>query len=335
MSSVVARRAPRRLTLSDSPLVGPAITLVLVFVLLTLATPRFLTVRSISGILSAATITGIVSIGVTMLMIAGEFDLSVGALMAVGAFVFGVFTVDGGNPFLALLLSIGVPALLGAVNGLIKIWTGVPSFIVTLGTMFIYRGLLWVYSGGRMFQTIEDAPVYQLFNLRLPGAINEASGADFRVSLLWLLAVVLVFQLVLVRSRFGNHVFATGGNPGAAGAQGVQTRRTKLACFILSGTLAGLAGVMLFSQFRTAYVATGTGEELNAIAAAVVGGTLLTGGAGSIAGSVIGALLISTLRTGVVILNLPFIAADNFEAVVGVTIVGAAIINNWLRNRSG
>jgi simple sugar transport system permease protein len=138
----------------------------------------------------------------------------------------------------------------------------------------------------------------------------------------------------LTRTRYGNHIFAIGGNPGAAQAQGVNVKRTKVLAFMISGLLAGFAGVLLFSQYKTAKIATGAGEELKAIAAAVVGGTLLTGGAGSIVGALIGVMLISMLRTGIILLNLPFIPADNFEAVVGVTIVLAAILNHWIRSKA-
>ena len=120
--------------------------------------------------------------------------------------------------------------------------------------------------------------------------------------------------------------------PGEAEAQGVNVRRIKISCFALSGVLAGFAGVLLFSQFKTVRIATGAGEELKAIAGAVVGGTLLAGGSGSVIGALLGVLIISMLRTGVVLTNL--IPADNFEAIVGATIVGAAIFNSWIRKQS-
>ena len=320
----------------ESPIAGPLITLALVIVLLTLFVPNgtFLTMRSISGIVNAATLTGMITIGVTLLMICGEFDLSVGALMAIGAFVYGSITMNGGNSLLAVLLALALPAALGAVNGLLLIWTGIPSFIVTLGTQFIYRGALYVASTGIMLQTIAQVRVYGIFNGRMDVIANAIQDANFRTSLLWLLGMVVLVQFLLVRTRFGNHVFAVGGSPGAARATGVNVNRTKLISFIISGTLAGMAGIMLFSQYKTAKIATGAGEELNAIAAAVVGGTLLTGGSGSIVGALLGVLLISMLRTGIILLNVPFIPADNFVAVVGVTIVAAAIFNQWIRKQA-
>lgn len=332
MSTIAVRLQPARRWVIESPIAGPLITLVVVFILFSLFVPNFLTVRSISGIVNAATLTGTITIGITLLMIAGEFDLSVGPMMAMGAFLYGLNSVEGGNPLLALFLALLVPGVMGAINGVIVNRTGIPSFITTLSTLFIFRGIVWLLSGGQMFQTIEQALVYDIFNGRLAFLANAVKGANFRTAGLWWFGLVLLFQYLLVRTRFGNHVFATGGGLGAAAAQGVPVKRIKLICFILSGVLAGFAGVLLFSQFKTVRIATGAGEELKAIASAVVGGTLLTGGSGSIIGALLGVLIISTLRTGVVLTNL--IPADNFEAIVGVTIVAAAIFNHWVREQS-
>lgn len=332
MSTIAVRLQPARRWVIESPIAGPLITLLVVFILFSLFVPSFFTVRSMSGIVNAATLTGTITIGITLLMIAGEFDLSVGPMMAMGAFLYGLNSVEGGNPILALFLALLVPGVMGAMNGVIVNRTGIPSFITTLSTLFIYRGIVWVLSGGQMFQTIEQALVYDIFNGRLEFLANAVKGANFRTAGLWWLGLVLLFQYLLVRTRFGNHVFATGGGLGAAAAQGVPVKRIKLICFILSGVLAGFAGVLLFSQFKTVRIATGAGEELKAIASAVVGGTLLTGGSGSILGALLGVLIISMLRTGVVLTNL--IPADNFEAIVGITIVAAAIFNHWVREQS-
>jgi len=326
-----SKPAPRRFL--ESPIAGPLITLVAVTIFLTIFVPNntFLTMRTMSGIVNAATLTGIVTIGITLLMICDEFDLSAGALVAVGAFLYGGITMNGGSPLLAVLAGLLVPGLLGALNGFLRIRTGIPSFIVTLGTQAIYRAALYVLSGGIMLQTVTELPVYKVFNGRLVGLANAIPDANFRTSLFWLLGMVVLFQFILVRTRFGNHIFAAGGNPGAAKATGVNVNRIKLMGFIISGLLAGLAGVMLFSQYKTARIATATGEELNAIAAAVVGGTLLTGGSGSVVGALLGVLIISMLRTGVVLMGLP---SDNFVAVVGVTIVLAAVFNYWIRRKA-
>jgi simple sugar transport system permease protein len=313
-----------------SPIAGPLATLVVVFVLLSFV-PNFLTLRSLAGIVNAATLTGFIAVGVTLLMIAGEFDLSVGSIMAMAGYVFGFHVVAGGSPWVGLLLALGVAGVMGLINGLILVRTGIPSFIITLGTQFMYTGVLWFYSRSQMLQITEDLPAFALLNGRMEWLSTWLPGANFRTAFLWLVLLVILMQVVLTRTRFGNHVFATGGNKAAAAAQGVLVHRVKLACFGISGMCAGLAGVMLFAQFKTVRIATGAGQELQAIAAAVVGGTLLSGGSGSIVGALIGVLLISMLRTGVVLTNI--ISADNFTAVVGVTIVGAAILNDAIRQR--
>ncbi len=335
MSTAAITTKTFRHWLARSPVVGPLITLVVIFLLFSVRIPGFFSLRTVSNIINATTLVGTVTIGITMLMISGEFDLSVGALVAVGGYLFAFNTIDGGSPLLAIVLAVLVPALLGALNGLILIWTGMPSFIITLGTLSIFRGGVWLLSGGSLVQTLDRLPVYEVFNGRLD-VLNDLlpAGANFRSAMLWMFGLVLIFQYVLTRTRYGNHVMAVGGNPGAARAQGVNVKLVKVVNFIISGAMAGVAGVLLFSQFRSVRVATGAGVELDAIAAAVVGGTLLSGGSGSILGGMVGVLLISTLRSGVVRLNIPFIPADNFEAVVGVTIVAAAVLNHWIRRRA-
>ena len=318
---------------SESTVTGPLAVLIIIFILLSIFVPKFLSFRSVTGIINAATLTGTLTVGVALLMISGEFDLSVGSLMAVGGYIYGGLSIAG-QPVLGLILAILVPALLGAVNGIILVWTGIPSFIVTLGTKYLYRGLLWVVTAGTMLQTVDRLPIYNLFNGRFDLLNQFFPDANFRNSLIWLLFLVLIFQLILSRTRFGNHVFAVGGNAGAALGQGVNVKKVKTLSFAISGTLAGISGILLFSQYYTVRVASGDVMDLSAIAAAEVGGTLITGGAGSIWGALIGALIISMLRTGVVLMNISFIPADNFEAVVGVTIILAAILNTYLQKRN-
>lgn len=334
MSTAAAswRIGVRRIFVS-SPVVGPLATLIVVFILFSVASPNFLSLRTVSGIINAATLTGVVTIGVTLLMISGEFDLSVGSLMAIGGYLFGQQAAKG-TPLPGLLLALLIPALLGALNGLILISTRIPSFIVTLGTGSIFRGAAWILSGGALLQLTEELPIYEVLNGRLEPINQLFEGANFRTSLLWLLGLLLLVQYLLVRTRYGNHIFAAGGNQAAAASQGVNVTRVKLTSFIITGALSGFSGVLLFSQFKTVRVATGAGTELSAIAAAVVGGALLRGGSGSIWGALVGVVLISTLRTGVILLDIPFIPADNFEAVVGVAIIGAVILNDWLRKRA-
>jgi simple sugar transport system permease protein len=321
-----ASQSLRRL-LSDAPAVGPLLTLLVILALSWLLIPNFATMRTVTGIINAATVTGVVTIGITLLMISGEFDLSVGAMLAAGSYLYAFNTKDGGSPFVAVALALIIPGLLGTINGLLRVQTGIPSFVVTLGTRYIFRAIVWILAGGALIQTQAELPIYSILNGRLDILNNLFARANFRTSLLWLLALVFIFELVLTRTRFGNHVIATGGNAGAANAQGVNVKLVRVLSFTLVGVLAGFGGILDFSQFNSVRVATGEGIELSAIAAAAIGGARLQGGSGSIWGALVGVLLMSTLRTAAVLLGLP---ADNFEAIVGVCIVGAVILNSWL-----
>jgi simple sugar transport system permease protein len=325
--------APKRVQswVGDSPILPPLLTFLAIFILLTLFVPNFGTMRTVSSFVSGASISAIVVIGVTLLMIAGEFDLSVGATVAMGGYVFAMLVLDGGSPVLAVILASLVAAAMGFLNGILTVTTRIPSFIVTLGTRSIYRAAVWIASGGIMMQTTAKLSVFDTLNGRLDVLNDVLTGANFRTATLWALLLGIIGQTVLTRTQFGNQVFATGGNPGAALAQGINVKRVKVICFTITGLLAGWAGVLTFSQFKTVFVATGAGIELTAIASAVVGGTMLTGGVGSIVGGLLGVALISALRSGVVLLGLP---SDNFEAIVGVTIIAAAILNERIRRRS-
>lgn len=329
--SVISLDSRKKQTLVfDSPIIPPLFSVVMVWLLFWLLVPNFGTVRTVAGVFNAASVNAIVVIGVTMLMIAGEFDLSVGAVMAMGAYIFANIMVGGGSPVAAIGLALLVSTLMGAVNGLITVYTRLPSFIVTLGTLSIYRGLVWVYSGGEMIQTTEKLVLYDWLNGRLDFVNDLLPRANFRTATLWVILLAVIFQIILTRTRLGNHIFAAGGNAQAAIAQGVNIKWVKIICFALTGALAGLAGILTFSQFSSVFVATGASVELTAIAGAVVGGTLLSGGVGSIVGGLLGILLIDTLRSGVVLLGFP---SDNFAAVVGVTIIGVALLIDWIRGR--
>jgi simple sugar transport system permease protein len=330
-SAVAVARPKAHWGFVASPIFAPLVTQILIWIVFWSFVPNFGSLRTLSGIVGAASINAVVVIGVTMLMICGEFDLSVGPMIAVGAFIFADMLQAGASPILAVLAAVAVTACLGAVNGLLTVTTGIPSFIVTLGTRAIFRGGVWLYSGGNMRQFTERMPVQDVLNGRLDVVNNLFTLANFRTGTLWALGLGIILQIVLTRTAFGSHVFAVGGNPGAALTQGISTKRVKVLCFILTGALAGFAGILTFSEFSTVLVVTGANVELRVIAAAVIGGTLLTGGAGSIIGGLLGIVLINLLRSGAILLGLP---SDNFEAIVGVTIVGAALLNDWIVRRS-
>jgi simple sugar transport system permease protein len=247
----------------------------------------------------------------------------------VASFVFALTMNAGIPPLLAMLLALLISALLGALNGAIVIWSGIPSFIATLGTMLAYRGIARVIGGGDFAKYTESKPV--LFNV-LNGAIdslNQLSDpvANFRVSILWFALIAVVVAIVLRRTQFGNWTFATGGNPGAALAQGVPVKRVKLVTFTLTGLLAGVASVMQFAHRTSVDPLRGEGWELIAVAACVIGGVQLTGGLGTIFGAIVGILLLQMLEQGLVLMG---VSVQIFRAVAGSILMLSVVLNTYL-----
>ena len=243
-----------------------------------------------------AALIGIVAVGMTYLLIAGEIDLSVGSVFGFLNVIMGLLVVVVGlNPWLAMVLVTALGALTGAINGLIRTRIGIPSFIVTLAMLVAYRSGALIASGERPLTTRGRTPFYELTGGELFGTIPW--------HVVWMVAIMAIGGLVLARTRFGSHLYATGGNLEAARFAGINTDRVKLAAFILTGALCGLIGALLFGYLRVAEPTTGTGFEFRVIGAVIVGGVALTGGRGTIYGSLIGALIISMITSGLVLLG--------------------------------
>ena len=318
-----------RYTLTNFSEIVALISFLLLFLFFAIVADNFLTGFALANILTFASITGIVVVGVAMLMIAGEFDLSVGSTFAVASYVFALSMNAGVPPVLAMVLALVVCCLLGLINGLIVTRTGIPSFITTLGTMLAYRGIARALGGGNFAQYLGDRIL--LFGV-LNGAIEPINQlfnppSNFRVSILWFLVIAVIMALVLRRSPFGNWVYAVGGNPGAALSQGVAVKRVKMICFLLTALLAGVAGIVQFSHRLSVDPLRGEGMELVAVAACVIGGVRLTGGYGTILGACIGVLLLQMLEQGLVLMQVP---VQIFRAVAGLILLMAVIVNTVL-----
>ena len=210
----------------------------------------------------------------------------------------------------------------GYLNGIITIKTQIPSFITTLGTKMFWRGILLAVTGGFPIMLSRRITWLKFFGGRMT--------THFRYSGLWFIVLSILFLIILERTKFGNWVFATGGNPGAAKALGVPINGVKLTNFILSSVLAGIAGITTFARFKIVDPTLGMEMELEAIAAAVIGGTLLTGGYGSILGAFIGAFMIGMVRNGLILAGAP---AYWYRAFIGVILIIAAIINAKIRKK--
>lgn len=294
--------------------------LIIIMIVFTILSNKFLTWDNLVGVFTVTSELGIIAIGVAFLMISGEFDLSVGSVFAISPMI-GALLAGAGVPFpIAFIIGLIGAGLIGFVNGWLVIKTAIPSFIVTLGTMMFFRGVLLAVSGG--------FPITFMGESGFLDALGGRTIGGMRASGIWLIVSTILFSVMLNRTKFGNHVFAVGGNPGTAKAVGVQVNRVKLINFILCSLMAGLAGFTMFGRFYSIDPTAGELHELEAIAAAVIGGTLLTGGYGSIWGAFIGAFLIGVLRSGLILAGAP---AYWYKAFVGVVLVLAVIMNTRIR----
>lgn len=282
----------------------------------------FLNAFNLQGQLGLIPEMALVAIGVTMLMISGEFDLSVGSVFALMPMVMGVMLADGWPFLLAFPAGMVAALLIGLVNGIVTVRFGIPSFIATLGMLFVARSITVVISGG-FPPVIPDGSMPKDLFTEFVGP-----GNMFRMSFLWFLAIAVLATLLLQRTNFGNWVRATGGFLPAAQAMGIPTARVKITCFMLCSLLAGFAGTLQVMRLSAPLPSLGQGLELQAVAAAVIGGTALTGGIGTILGGIVGAVLIRVIDNGLVLSG---VDANWFKMALGVLTVLAVILNSWLR----
>ncbi len=290
---------------------GLVVALVLITVILGIAKPGFLSLDNLVMIGRQIAINGILAVGVTYVLLTGGVDLSLGSVVALAGVVAASFAHPGEHVVLVpIAMGILVGAGCGAVNGTIVTRGRVPSFIVTLGMMTVARGLALVLSGGR--------PVSNLS--REFAALGGSSVAGIPVPALILGVLALASAGLLHHTRLGRHVYAVGGNEKAARAAGIRVDGVKVFAYTLCGALAGLAGVVLASRITTGQPNAGLAYELDAIAAVVIGGTSLSGGVGSISGTVLGAILMGVISSGLDQLN---VSSYYQQMVKGLIIVGA------------
>lgn len=306
------------------PEVGAFTGLLVIIIFFCLSSPKFLTISSITAMFTLASELGIIAIGTSFLMISGEFDLSVGSVFALSTLIFTRLANIGVPPLLAFLLSLIISALLGSLNGIITIKMHIPSFITTLGTMMLWRGVLLYVTGGFPVSWNADKGFLYLLGGRL--------FAGLRITGVWFVALTVIFMVLLNKIRYGNWVFATGGNLEAARESGVNVERVKLTNFTLCGLLAGLSGTCNLARYLISQPMLGSGMELQAIAASVIGGNLLMGGYGSILGTFLGALLMGIIRTGLIMVG---VAPYLYSALTGIIVIIAVVVNTTVRRRVG
>lgn len=295
--------------------------LLVVVALISFSTPYFLTTDNLMGVFRSFSLIAIMSIGMVMVIITGGIDLSVGSVMGLS----GLVTALGFQFSLPALICIcgGILTGLafGLINGLLITAIQLPPFIATLGTLSIGRGLMYMITHG--VPLTPDTP--DSFSI-----IGQGYVGLVPVPVVIMLVMAVAFSVIMRMTRFGRHVYATGGNEQAARLSGVKTSRIKLLVYMLSGLIAGVAGVISFSRYLSAEPASGFGAELDVIAAAAIGGASLAGGIGSVEGAIIGAALAGIIANGVVLMNIDTYAQ---QAITGTVILIAVSLDVW-RNRN-
>jgi rhamnose transport system permease protein len=304
------------------------IVLLLIILVVGVQAPLFLSFGNFEQILLSIAILAIVAVGETLVVLTRNVDLSVGSMVGVTAFVTAYFfkQVPGTNILLGILLGCALGLLLGMINGLIISFGRVPAIVATLGTLYVYRGLDFIFSANTTSQVnASDVPASYL---------ALATTTIFGIPALILIAAVIaiIVGYFLHASQSGRQLYAVGSNPEAASIIGIRRDWLVFGAFAASGLLCGLAGVLWGARFATVDATAATGLELEVIAAVVVGGVNIFGGSGTIFGAVLGAIVLGTLQNALNILN---ISQFWLQAIYGAAIIGAvvldAFINRWLQ----
>jgi simple sugar transport system permease protein len=309
------------------PEFGPLVLLIGEIAVFTARSPAFLSPGNVSNLMAFTPELGMIALAMTMLMTSGEFDLSVGSVFGFAPIVMwtlyntGVASLEVGF-FAAMLLAV----VIGYANGWFVTRLKIPSFLVTLGMLLVVRGTaLYITDGFPQRTWTADSALMKII-------VGEIQFGDYKLyaSLLWFIVFAVILAYVLTQSKVGNWIQASGGNAGSARARGVRVSRTKIALFILTALMSAYAGVTSSIRVSAANPNSGTGYELEVIAMVVIGGTALTGGRGTIIGTVLGVLILRMMRNGIVLIGVPGLAYNIF---IGAIILGMMSLHSWLERR--
>ena len=305
-----------------SPIIAPLAALLLVTAVAALTTPRFVDAGNLSNLALQVSIVAIVAIGSTFVILIAGIDLSPGSAIALLTMVFAVSVKFGGIPLpVAILLTIVLGGVLGALNGVLSAYLRIPAFITTLAALSAFRGMAFLFNNG--------SPVFSV-HPALEG-IFYGTFLGLPLPLYYLIVLYALAWYVLRYTAFGRSLYAVGGNPNAADLSGLKVKRIQFFAFVIAGAMAGIGAVLMAARLNSGSPNYGVGLELQAIAAAVIGGASLAGGRGNIINTVIGALTIVIVQNG---LNLNAVPTSVQTIVIGVIIVIAVGLDMW-RNELG
>lgn len=279
--------------------------------------------QSLSNVLQFSAILGLLAMGLALVIIAREIDLSVGSVYGLTGVSFVTLEPVLGVP-LSFVAAMALAALIGLLQGLAVVRMKLPSMIVTLGGLFTVRGIIYVWTGGTVSTFSAEARTHWL-TLVFGGQLLGLPAVVW-----WTLLVAVLLSATLLLTRFGNHLLATGGQQDSAESRGVHTDNVKLATFVLCSMLAGLSGVITLCDNPQTHVTLGELMELEAIAAAVIGGCLLTGGRGSLVGALLGTFIVVSVRYELIALGAP---SSWYMTFVGAVLIAAVVFNQYLANK--
>lgn len=300
-------------------------SLIVIFIFFSLASPNFFNYANITAILFSTVVIGTLALGTTFVIITGGIDLSIGTGMSLCAVISGVLIVNAGLPvWMGVLGAVAFGGLLGLINGCNIALLKLPPFIATLAMMLVAQGLALVISGSTPIY-FSDAPSFTKISTG-----RLIPGLDVPNAVLILAVLAVVAGVVLNRTILGRYTYSIGSNEEATALSGINTRKWKIVIYTLAGLFIGLAGVLISARLGSAQPATGAGYELQAIAAVVIGGTSLTGGKGTIVGTVIGALIISVLNNGLQIMSIP----QEWQNVILGCVILVAVYADMARKRA-
>lgn len=328
------RTSPLR-RLLGRPELGSVVGALAVFLFFALVADSFVRAAGLSTVLYAASTIGIMAVPVALLMIGGEFDLSAGVMVTSSALISSMFSFQmTANVWVGVGVSLLVTLAIGFFNGFMLTRTGLPSFIITLGTFLMLTGMnlgfTKLISGTVSTKTIADMEGFASARAVFASVLT-VGGVDFKITILWWLGLVALASWILLRTRVGNWIFAVGGGKDAARAVGVPVDRTRIGLYMGVSLAAWIAGQHLLFSFDVVQSGEGVGKELTYIIAAVIGGCLITGGYGSAIGSAVGALIFGMTDKGIVFAEWN---PDWFKFFLGAMLLLATLLNAWVRKRA-
>jgi simple sugar transport system permease protein len=317
------------------PEIGALAGAIVIYVFFFSVAPPFRDIDSFATVLYASSTIGIPAVAVALLMIGGEFDLSAGVAVTSSALVASMFSFQLGlNLWVGIPVSLVVALAIGALNGYLVVRTGIPSFLVTLGTFLMLQGLnlaiTKLITGNVATASIADMDGFDSAKAVFASDV-DLGFVSVRISVIWWLVFVLIATWVLLRTHVGNWIFSVGGASQSARAVGVPVRGVKIGLFMTVGFMAWFTGMNLLFSFNTVQSGEGVGNEFLYIIAAVIGGCLLTGGFGSAVGAAIGALIFGMTTQGIVYAGWN---PDWFKFFLGAMLLGATLLNSWVRRRA-